>query len=253
MSTTALSTTFKVHLIDRREVAERTTAFMFEKPAGWTFKPGQFVDLTVINPPEYDAEGNTRGFSVASAPEEDLLMFATRMRDTACKRVLGSMPIGTEVQIEGPFGNLSLHTNSKRPAILLAGGIGITPFRSMVIHAAKAKLQHRIVLFYSNRRPEDAAFMAELKTLERENPNYSFVPTMTNMESSRLAWDGERGQIGYDLITKYLKPFASPRFYEAGPVYYIAGPPQMVVGVRSVLVNTGVDDDDIRTEEFAGY
>ena len=253
MSTTDVSTTFKARLLDRREVAEQTMVFLFEKPPGWTFKPGQFVDLTVLNPPETDAEGNTRGFSVASAPEEDDLMFTTRMRDTACKRALRSMRIGTEVKIEGPFGNLTLHNNVKRPAILLAGGIGITPFRSMVVHAAKTKLPHKMVLFYSNRRPEDAAFLTELKTLERENPNYRFVPTMTNMEGSQLPWEGERSLINYELIAKYLKPLASPAFYEAGPIYYIAGPPQMVVGIRSVLTNSGVDDDDIRTEEFAGY
>jgi ferredoxin-NADP reductase len=253
MSTTELSITFKTRLLDRREVAEQTTAFLFEKPPDWTFRPGQFVDLTVLNPPETDAEGNTRGFSVASAPEEGHLMFATRMRDTACKRVLGSMPIGTEVKIEGPFGNLTLHNNIKRPAVLLAGGIGITPFRSMVVHAAKAKLQHKIVLFYSNLRPEAAAFLSELKALERENLNYRFVPTMTNTEGSHSHWDGERSLINYELIAKHLKPLASPAFYEAGPIYYIAGPPEMVVGIRSVLTNTGVDDDDIRTEEFAGY
>jgi len=75
MSTTELSITFKTRLLDRREVAEQTTALLFEKPPDWTFRPGQFVDLTVLNPPETDAEGNTRGFSVASAPEEGHLMF----------------------------------------------------------------------------------------------------------------------------------------------------------------------------------
>lgn len=253
MSAIETSITFKARLLDRREVAEQTMSFFFEKPPDWTFKPGQFADLTVLNPPETDAEGNTRGFSLASAPEEGHLMFATRMRDTACKRVLRSMPVGREVKIEGPFGNLTLHNNVKRPPILLAGGIGITPFRSMVVHATKAKLQHKIVLFYSNRRPEDAAFLDELKALERENSNFRFVPTMTNMDNSSLSWGGERSMINYDLIAKHLKPLASPTFYEAGPIYYIAGPPQMVVGVRSVLTNSGVDGDDIRTEEFAGY
>lgn len=253
MGTTELSTTFQVRLVDRREVAEQTMAFLFEKPAGWIFRPGQFVDLTILAPSETDAEGNTRGFSVASAPEENYLMFVTRMRDTSCKRILRSMPIGAEVKIEGPFGNLTLHNNMKRPAILLAGGIGITPFRSIVVHAAKAKLQHKIVLFYSNRTPEAAAFLSELKVLERENPNFRFVPTMTDMKGSHLSWAGERGLINYELIAKHLEPLASPAFYEAGPIYYIAGPPQMVVGIRSVLTNSGVDDDDIRTEEFAGY
>src|SRR6266496_6805757 len=70
-------------LLNRVEVAEGTIAFHFEKPTGFDFKPGQSADLTLPNPPETDAEGNVRTFSIASAPFEDQLMFATRMRDTA--------------------------------------------------------------------------------------------------------------------------------------------------------------------------
>ena len=113
------------------------------------------------------------------------------MRDTAFKRVLKTMSPGTEVKIEGPFGNLTLHNNLARTAVLLAGGIGITPFRSMVFHAAKEKLAHRIVLFYSNRRPEDAPFLDELQALEHENPNYKLIATMTRMKNSGKHWRGE--------------------------------------------------------------
>ncbi|MGH9432039.1 MAG: FAD-dependent oxidoreductase, partial [Terriglobia bacterium] len=123
---------FKAKLVGRTEIAEGTMAFRFERPREWTFKAGQFVDITLFNPPETDAEGNVRGFSIASAPYEDTIMVATRMRNTACKRVLGTMPPQTEVQIEGPFGDLALHNNARKPAILLAGGIGITPFHSIV-------------------------------------------------------------------------------------------------------------------------
>ena len=79
-------------LLNRVEVAQDTMAFHFEKPAGFDFKPGQSADLTLMNPPETDSEGNTRTFSIASAPFEDHLMFATRMRDTAFKRSLTKVP-----------------------------------------------------------------------------------------------------------------------------------------------------------------
>jgi len=115
----------------REQIAEGTIAFHFEKPAGFEFRAGQFLDWTLINPPETDAEGNTRAFSIVSAPfESDVI--ATRMRDTAFKRVLRSMPLGTEVKIDGPSGSFTLHKNSAKPAVFLAGGIGITPFVSMV-------------------------------------------------------------------------------------------------------------------------
>ena len=182
MSTAAVSPIFMSKLKDRKEVAERTVAFRFEKPTGWTFKAGQFIDMTLLKPSETDPEGNTRGFSIASGPHEETLMVVTRMRDTAFKRVLKTMPLGTAVKIEGPSGDLTLPNNSRRPVVFLAGGIGITPFRSMLVRAAKEKLPHRIFLFYSNRRPEDAPFLEELQILERENSNYKLIASMTEME-----------------------------------------------------------------------
>jgi len=233
-------------LVSRDEVAEGTTAFRFEKPGGWTFKAGQFLDMTLVDPSETDAEGDTRAFSIASAPHEETLMVATRMRNTAFKRVLRMMPPGSAVKIEGPSGSLTLHSNAKRTAVLIAGGIGITPFRSIVFQAAREKHPHRIILFYSNRRPEDAPFLDELGALEAENPNYKFVSCMTEMETSHQSWLGEIGPIDKELLLRYLKDAVSP-------IYYIAGPPEMVKGLHTMVKETGVDDCDIRAEEFAGY
>lgn len=237
---------FMTKLEKRKEVAERTMAFQFDKAAAWTFKAGQFIDITLPNPPETDAEGNTRGFSIASAPEEDFLMVTTRLRDTAFKRSLKTVPLGTQVKIEGPFGNLTLHNNTARPCVLLAGGIGITPFRSILVRAAMEKLSHRIFLFYSNHRPEDAAFLDELEALQERNPNFHMVATMTDMDKSHRSWQGERGLINEAMISKHLSGVKNA-------IYYLAGPPAMVKGLHSVLNSAGVDDDDIRTEEFTGY
>src|ERR1700720_3395259 len=159
MSTAAASQGFICKLKDRKEVAEGTMAFRFEKPSGWTFKAGQYLDMTLLDPSETDSERNVRSFSIASAPHEETLMIATRMRDTAFKRVLKTMPLGTAVKIEGPSGDLILRNDVRRTVVLLAGGIGITPFRSMVCLAAEERLRYRIFLFYSNRRPEDAPFL----------------------------------------------------------------------------------------------
>jgi ferredoxin-NADP reductase len=237
---------FASQLLGRKEVAERTAAFYFEKPSGWTFKPGQSIDLTLVNPLETDAEGNRRALSIASHPGEGTLMIATRLRDTAFKRVLASMPIGTAVKIEGPFGNLTLHNNSARAAVILTGGIGITPFRSMIFHAAEEKLPHKIFLFYSNRRPEDAAFLDELLALQKENPQFKLVPTMSEMQKSRRPWQGETGFINEGMLSRHCGPLSQP-------IYYIAGPPGMVSAFHKMLNGKGVDDDDIRTEDFSGY
>lgn len=246
MSSAATWPVFTAKLRSREEVAEGTMAFHFEKPVDWTFKAGQFIDITLLDPSETDAEGNTRGFSIASAPHEETLMVATRMRDTAFKRVLKTMPLGTAVKIEGPFGNLTLHNNAARPAVLLAGGIGITPFRSILFRAAKEKLPHRIFLFYSNRRPEDAPFLEALQALGEKNPNYKLIATMTEIEKSHQPWHGETGLINKELLARYLENAISP-------IYYIAGPAGMVKGLHTMLNDAGVDDDDIRTEEFVGY
>lgn len=236
-------------LSDRREVAERTLEFRFVKPKGMTFKAGQFMDVTLIDPPESDAEGNTRGFSINSAPDDPDLIFTTRLRDTAFKRVLRSMPLGTGVKVEGPFGSFTLHNNESRPAVLLAGGIGITPFRSIVRLAAHEKLRHRIVLFYANRRPEDAPFLDELSHFERENANFTFVPIMTRTSESHVSWAGETGHLDGGMILRHVRR-SEP---QAAAIYYIAGPPRMVAALHQMLNTIGIDDDDIRMEDFAGY
>lgn len=166
--TSAVQHAFQVRLADRQEIAERTIACRFEKPHLFEFKPGQFIEISLLNPAESDAEGTSRAFSIASAPQEDFILVATRLRNTAFKRVLSHASLGNQVKIDGPFGDLRLHNDSSRAAVLLCGGIGITPFRSILLNAANKKLPHRIFLFYSNRRPEDAPFLEELQALEKK-------------------------------------------------------------------------------------
>ena len=173
-------------------------------------------------------------------------MVATRMRDTAFKRALRTMPLGTAVKIGRPSGDFILKKDVTQTAIFLAGGIGITPFRRIVHWAAKEKLPNRIVLFYSNRRPEDARFLAELQKLERDNPKYKLIASMTEMEKSHQSWNGETGLIDKGMLGRHLQG-AGPR------IHYIAGPPAMAKGLHEMLNKAGVDDNDIRAEEFAGY
>jgi ferredoxin-NADP reductase len=237
---------YQCKLLNRVQVAEDTMAFHFEKPSRFDFKPGQSADLTLSNPPETDAEGNTRTFSIASPPFENQLMFTTRMRDTAFKRSLKKVTLGTEVKIDPPMGSFTLHKNSAKAAVFLAGGIGITPFLSIVRQADHDRLPHKLHLFYSNWRPEDAPFIDVLQMLERTNPNFQLVCTMTKMSKSKKEWKGETDLINQEMLSRHLTNLQ-------GPIYYIAGPPAMVAGVRKMLVAANVDEDDIRTEDFAGY
>ena len=238
--------THNIKLIERRELAAGTVGFFFEKPEGFQYKAGQFARFTLIDPPETDAEGTARTFTIASAPCEDHLMFATRLRDTAFKRIIKAMPVGTEVVFKGPYGSLTLHEDAARPAVFLTGGIGITPFRSIAVQAAHDRSPNPIYLFYSNRRPEDAAFLDELARLEKANPNYHFVGTMTAMAGSDREWAGETGYINQAMLAKHVADLSAP-------VYYIAGPRPMVAAVKTMLDEAGVKPEDIRAEEFAGY
>jgi ferredoxin-NADP reductase len=231
-----------VHVTLRRRetVAEGTLAFYFDKPAGFSHDAGQNVMLSLIEPPAMDEAGPSRPFTLASAPHEPELMIATRMRDSTFKRHLGSMPLGTSLEMDGPGGLMVLHEDASRPAVFLAGGIGITPFLSMARDAAKRNLPQRIVLFYSNRRPQDAAFLAELEQLQGDR--FKLVTTMTDAPD----WRGERRRISRELLAEHLADLRAP-------VYYFAGPPGMTMAVQGMLADLGVAEDDMRSEEFYGY
>lgn len=235
-----------VRLRSRSEIADRTMAFHFDKPEGFTFRPGQAVDLILPEAAGLGAEGSRHAFSIVSAPHESELVVATRMRPSAFKNALARLPIDASAEIDGPFGSMTLHSKVARPAVFIAGGIGITPYMSMLRHAAFSASQQQLVLLYSNRRPEDCAFLTELQRLEGDHRYFRLVATMTEMAQSRMPWTGETGRIDEALVRRATAELANP-------VYYVAGPPAMVAALRDELEDSGIDPDDIRNEEFYGY
>jgi ferredoxin-NADP reductase len=243
---TTATTTHATQLINREEIAEGTMALHFAKPADFQFRAGQSIDVTLLDPPESDAEGNTRAFSIASAPFSNDLMIATRIRDTAFKRVLQKAAMRLSIKIEGPSGSFVLHKKTEKPAVFLAGGIGITPFLSIIGQAVHDRVPQQLFLFYSNRRPEDAAFLEQLQAVAKQNSNFHLIATMTEMGKSHREWAGETGFLNKEMLVKYLPSLQ-------GPIYYLAGPPAMVAAMRQMLTEAEVDEDDIRTEEFSGY
>ena len=229
----------------REDVADGTSAFHFAKPQGFEFKAGQAAELLIADPADPGKDFG-HAFSIVSAPHEDELVFATRMRDSAYKNALRSLAPGSRVRLDGPFGSLTLHNKRARAAVFVAGGIGITPFMSILRHAAREKLPQPIALLYSNRRPEDAAFLEELQALQEANPDFRLVATMTEMEKSARRWDGERRLIDAAFVREAVRDLPDP-------IFYVAGPPAMVEAIRKTLEEAGVDGDDIRSEDFAGY
>ena len=244
----------KLKLLRSEEIASGTRAFHLSRPEGFEYESGQTIDLYLIDPPEMDAEGPVRTFSLVSAPFEHELEFATRMRDTAFKRFLKQAEPGTELTWDGPYGSFLLHKNAERPAVFLAGGIGITPFMSMIKTAEHNKLGHEIYLFHSNHTPEDAPFQRELWEHTKKNPKFRFIPTMTDLKTPIIPkdeegggeWDGERGFVDQNMIERYVSDLYTP-------IYYMAGPAAFVTAMRKMLVEAKVDEDNIRFEEFPGY
>jgi ferredoxin-NADP reductase len=237
---------YTVSLHARETLCSGTTAFYFEKPEGFKFEAGQFANFALLAPPGSDLKGHTRTFSIASAPHERTLMVATRLRATDFKRTLNSLPIGTELRLQGPYGNMTLPKDGARTVVLLAGGIGITPFRSLIWNATQSLSPCRIFLFYSVRVPEEAAFLEELREMEKYNERYKFICTVTQPEKVRMPWQGETGRITPGMLSKWIPDLKVP-------IYYIAGPPGMVHGMRQMLFDSGISEEDVHAEEFAGY
>lgn len=233
-------------LLARALIAEGTMAFHFERPPGFDFKPGQAMDVVLGADPASSQPEARHAFSIVSAPFQNELVVATRMRDSAFKNALAALPVGAQLTLDGPFGSLGLHKATARAGVFIAGGIGITPFMSMLRHAARQQTPQDLLLLYSNHRPEDAAFLGELQQLETVNPRFRMAATMTQMSRSTQPWAGHTGPIDSDFVQRATQGLPAP-------IFYIAGPPAMVEAMRQVLAGAGIDEDDVRSEEFYGY
>src|SRR5262245_28731179 len=151
----------QARLIKVDRIGTETAAFTFEPSERLTFEPGQTCDITIPAMKYNDDKGNARTFSITSSPADaPRLRFATRLTGSAFKRTLLEAPAGFEVDIDGPYGSFVLHKNAAKPAAFFAGGIGITPFHSIIKDATERRLPHKLTLFYANRTPASTAFLS---------------------------------------------------------------------------------------------
>src|SRR6202140_4694711 len=186
---------YQMTLTNRQSIARDTMAFWFDaNGARYEFRAGQHADFVFGS--ESD---NSRTFSLASSPfDKDPIMIATRMRKTAFKTALKAAALGTKFTVSRPRGSFTLHRDITRPAVFLAGGIGIAPIRSILQWASQERLPHKLYLFYSNREAEDAAFIEEFESMTAQNPNFTFVPTITGHRT--IAWRYEKGHINREML-----------------------------------------------------
>lgn len=147
--------------------------------------------------------------------------------------------------IVGPKGTMALHEEPDRAIVMIAGGIGITPFMSIIRSEAEQDTPRPMALLYANHRPKDAPYMEELRALEKRLDNFHMVTTMTAPEVGD-DWDGETRRINPEMVEAAAGGLPKPH-------YYIAGTPDMCEDMRQMLDDMGLADDDIHSDDFTGY
>jgi ferredoxin-NADP reductase len=229
---------------EKREVARGTLLVVFDLGGEHVdYRPGHYFWVELPNRGHDDEKGLRRHISIVTSPtERGVLGLATRIRDTAFKRTLAELEVGDEVTVEEPKGSFVLPEDTSAEYVFLAGGIGITVFRSMLRYIADEELPYRITLVFSNRDRESAPFLDEVQELERRIPGLRVVLTMTDDGG----WDGETRHIDADMLRDHLGTLD-------GSVFLIAGPPGMAKGVEQMLKDAGVEEERVLADSFSGY
>ena len=228
---------------ETREVAKGTLLVLLEADGYPDFRPGAYFWVELPDRGDDDEKGLRRHISLATSPtDRPLVGLATRLRDTAFKRTLAELQAGDEVEVEEPKGSFLLPEETNVPYVFVAGGIGITVFRSMLRFIRDRELPYRVTLVYSNRDRESAPFLDELLELERDVPDLHVVLTMTDEE----AWEGETRRIDAAMLRDHLGDLGAYRFL-------VAGPPEMAEAVVDSLAAAGVSEDRVLADKFSGY
>ena len=207
-----------------------------------------------------DPEGPIRHFTITSSPTEDFIMISTRIRDTPYKIRLSSLEEHTTiVKVRGPEGKFILHEDNSKSVVFLSGGIGVTPFRSMIKYATDKQLPVKIIMFDSNRNQNNILYKKEFDECANMNKNLKVVYSVTEEEggeeqpaqtsSPSIAWNGERGRIDKAMLTRYLSDNDIK-----DSIFYICGPPGMVKAMQNLIQNElQIQKENIKIEEFTGY
>ena len=237
--------TMRARIREKREVAKGTLLVTFDLLGEEVdFVPGQYFFVTLPDVGYQDEKGLRRHITVVTSPNErGVLGFATRMRASAFKRSLDELSVGAEVEVEPPKGSFRLPDDASRPLVFVAGGIGITVFRSMLRYIREEELPYHVTLVYSNRDRESTAFLDELQELEQQLSGFRLVLTMTQDSG----WEGETRKVDAQFLRDYLDEDVNEN------TFLVAGPPAMVEGVQKALAEAGVEEENVIAERYSGY
>jgi len=228
---------------EKREVAKGTLLVLFAVESYPAYRPGHYFWVELPDRGHQDEKGLRRHISLVTSPTETgVVGLATRLRDTAFKRTLAELEVGDEVEVEEPKGSFLLPEDTSPEYVFVAGGIGITVFRSMLRYIADEGLPYRITLVYSNRDRESATFLDELVELEEKIEGLRVVLTMTE----DAGWEAESRRIDAAMLRDHVGELEDKQFL-------VAGPPTMTDAVVEALLAAGVPEDRVLADKFSGY
>jgi ferredoxin-NADP reductase len=224
--------TVKVIELIRRTPSSLT--LRMDKPEGFTFKPGQWGYFTV----DGDSGKVSRSLSFSSSPTEPHLEFTKRISESDFCKNLEQLQNGDDVSFQGPMGNL-IYEGSLERVTFLAGGIGITPIRSILKNAVDSEKY----LIYGNLNFEETAFADDIRRWEEKDPGLKVIHVL---QEPPEGWDGFTGFINSQVIEASVPELPDQTFY-------VSGPPPMVKAVAACLDDLGIDRDRVYKEELEGY
>ena len=224
----------KLILVEKRPETEDVMSFVFRSDAPLKWQAGQFLHYSLPHP-DADDRGITRYFTIASAPFEGHVMLTTRFageRSSSFKRALRRLAIGTAVEVSGPDGDFVLNDPGDEH-VLIAGGIGVTPFRAILLDLDHRELPIKATLLYANRSP-DFVYKAEI---DRLTGRHRRLVVRYLVSPERVTQSSIRG-VAADL---------------AKPIFHVSGPEPFVEALGTMLTGLGVPDAHVKGDFFPGY
>ncbi len=233
-------------LIKKEEIAHNIWHFIFEPNKKLTYAPGQFLEYSVVHSSP-DSRGTRRYFTLASSPDEQYLSFATKITETSSsfKKALLLLAEGQPVSASGPEGDFILPLDEKRPLVFIAGGIGITPFRSMIKSLLDQEQSRNITLIYSVRSHEEIAFK-EIFDKAKNDGWLKVVYAVSDESVLPSLLQGKIGVVDEKMIKEVIEDLNQSLFY-------VSGPPPMVESMANMLTSLGVQKWNVKSDFFPGY
>lgn len=232
---------FEFPFIKKERIANNTFTFHFGRVGKFNFIPGQYfrINLKIKNP---DERGSLKYFTISSPnTNKEEIQITTKIFKSSFKKKLHSLKKGDRVSFYGPLGFFTFNANNK-PKIFLAGGIGITPYHSILTNLDYKKFKAKILLIASFSIYRDVIFYKELKKIEKENPNIQIIYTLTGESKDGF----EVGRINEEMIKKY-----SPEFLDSE--FFVVGSPAMEEELFDIVKKMKVSEKNIFKEHFSGY